>query len=160
MTFDLYLCLSYIIPSGSSREALTEISVLDRISDHIIQIANETNNNYNILLCGDLNSRTGSEQDFVIFDNDVNMDLLPDDYEVDENLQRFSQDSSININGRKLLDFCKLNGLRICNGRLGMDKGIGKYTYVGYSGRSVVDYVIVQEPKSVSTLENTFALPK
>ena len=142
LTYDLYLCLSYIIPSCSSREALTEISVLDRISDHIIQIANETNNNYNILLCGDLNSRTGSEQDFVIFDNDVNMDLLPDDYEADENLQRFSQDSSININGRKLLDFCKLNGLRICNGRLGMDKGIGKYTYVGYSGRSVVDYVI------------------
>ena len=97
-----------IIRSGSSREALTEFNVLDRISDHIIQIANKINNNYNILLCGDLNRRTGSEQDFVIFDNDINLDLLPDDYEVDENLQRFSQDCSININGRKLLDFSKL----------------------------------------------------
>ena len=33
--------------------------------------------------------------------------------------------------------------LRICNGRLGSDYGIGKYTYVGGSSNSVVDYVLV-----------------
>ena len=33
--------------------------------------------------------------------------------------------------------------LRICNGRLGSDYGIGKYTNVGSSGKSVVDYVLV-----------------
>ena len=33
--------------------------------------------------------------------------------------------------------------MRIANGRLGSDKGIGKYTYVGSTGRSVIDYVIV-----------------
>lgn len=32
----------------------------------------------------DLNSRTVLEQDFVIFDNDIDLDLLPDDYEADE----------------------------------------------------------------------------
>lgn len=47
------------------------------------------------------------------------------------------------INGRKLLEFCKLNGLRICNGRFGQDRGVGKYTYVGSTGSSVVDYVII-----------------
>ena len=41
-----------------------------------------------------------------------------------------------------MLDFCRLNGLRICNGRIGSDSGVGKYTYVGSTGCSVVDYVI------------------
>lgn len=139
--FDLYMCLCYIIPSGSSREALTEISVLDRISDFIVQIANDTNNCYNIAICGDLNSRVGTEQDFVIYDNRKN-DLLPDDYVPDDFLLRNSQDKIINANGRKLLDFCKQNGLRICNGRLGADKNVGKFTFIGSMGRSLVDYVV------------------
>ena len=36
-----------------------------------------------------------------------------------------------------------MHGLRICNGRLGSDLGIGNYTYVGSSGKSVVDYLLV-----------------
>ena len=139
---DLYLCLCYIIPAGSTREGLTENNVLDRISDFIVQLANETNNCYNILICGDFNSRTGSEHDFVIFDNNDNIEVLPEDYVLDEYISRPSQDKIINTNGRKLLDFCKLNGLRICNGRIGEDKEIGKYTYVGSTGSSVVDYVL------------------
>ena len=31
----------------------------------------------------------------------------------------------------------------ICNSRLGVDYGVGKYTYVGRTGSSVIDYVIV-----------------
>ncbi|MEW8146389.1 MAG: hypothetical protein AB2788_11585, partial [Candidatus Thiodiazotropha endolucinida] len=77
--------------------------------------------------------------------SDANIPVLPDDYIPDVALARSSQDHFVNVSGRKLLDFCKLNGLRICNGRLGTDKGIGKYTYVGSSGSSVVDYVIVSE---------------
>ena len=37
------MCLCYIVPADSSCEAYIEINVLDRISDHILQIANETN---------------------------------------------------------------------------------------------------------------------
>lgn len=95
------------------------------------------------MICGDFNCRTGTEPDFVVFDNDAISDFLPDGYQIDENFLRFSQDKILNTNGRKLLDFCKANGLRICNGRLGDDKGMGKYTYVGSTGSSVVDYVIV-----------------
>ena len=71
---------------------------------------------------------------------------MPDDYKPDVALARSSQDYFVNVSGRKFFDFCKLNGLRICNGKLGTDKGIGKYTYVGSRGSSVVDYVIVSEP--------------
>ena len=44
-----------------------------------------------------------------------------------------------------MLDFCKETGLRIVNGRVGNDKGIGKCTYVGSAGKSVVDYVIASQ---------------
>ena len=66
-----------------------QINVIDRISDHILQIANETNEQYHLLVCGDLNGRTGTEPDYVIFDNAVNVPILPDDYEADTVLQRF-----------------------------------------------------------------------
>ena len=141
LSFDLYSCLCYVIPTGSSREALIEISVLDRISEYIVKIANDTGNCYNILIFGDLNIRTGTEHDFVILDNSNN-DVLPDDYVPDEFLVRSSEDKTINSNGRKLLDFCKQNGLRICNGRIGEDRNFGKCTFIGSTGRSLVDYAI------------------
>ena len=107
---------------SSSRAALVEMDVLDRISNYIIKIANDTNDCYNILICGDLNSRFGNEKDYVVFDNDANIEILPIDYNIDVHIPRFSQDSIVNTNGRKLLDFCKLNSLRIANGRMGSDR--------------------------------------
>ena len=98
---------------------------------------------YNVLICGDFNSRIGNQKDYVIFDNDANIDILSLDYEIDTLIPRFSQDNTRNTNGRKLLDFCRQNGLRVGNGRVGADKGVGKYTYVGSTGCSVIDYVIV-----------------
>ena len=61
---------------------------------------------------------------FVILDNS-NDDALPDDYVPDEFFVRSSEDKTINSNGRKLLDFCKQNGLRICNGRISEDRNFG-----------------------------------
>ena len=95
LSYDLYLCLCYIIPVGSSREASTEISLLDRISEYIVKIANDTDNFYNILICGDLNSRVGTEPDFVILDNSRN-DVLPEDYVPDVFLPRQSEDKIVN----------------------------------------------------------------
>ena len=104
------------------------------------------------MICGDFTSRIGNEKDYVIFDNDVNIDILSIDYESDEVMPRSSQDNIINANGRKLMDFYKLNTLRIANGRLSLDRGIGKYTYVGSIGRSVIDSVIATLPLILKTL--------
>ena len=79
---------------------------LDRISVYILQIANETKDEYNLLICGDFSSRTGIEQDFVNFDNMAKCTFVPDEYVLDDNILRFSQDDVIHTNGRKLLDFC------------------------------------------------------
>ena len=42
-----------------------------------------------------------------------------------------------------LIDFCKIYGIYIANGRIGNDKGIGNYTFIGTQGCSVIDYVIM-----------------
>ena len=62
------------------------------------------------MICGVLNSREGTEPDFVILE-----DELPDDYVPGDFLPSQSEDKIANLNGGKLLDFCKQNELRICN---------------------------------------------
>ena len=57
-------------------------------------------------------------------------------------IPRVSEDKFTNQNGNLLIDFCKESGLRILNGRVGLDGSVGKYTFVGTLGNSVVDYVL------------------
>ena len=89
------------------------------------------------MLCGDFNSRTSVD------DGTRHMSVLPDDYVSDTQMPRSSEDEGhVNNNGLLLLDFCKQTGLRIMNGRVGNGQGIGRYTFVGSRGRSLVDYVL------------------
>ena len=44
----------------------------------------------------------GNESDYVMFDNDVNIDILPIDYETDTVITRYSQDNKVNAKGGKL----------------------------------------------------------
>ena len=74
------------------------------------------------------------------------MSVLPDDYVPDRYMSRYSQDKGhVNNNGLLLLDFCKQTGVRIMNGRVGSHRGVGKYTFVGSRGSSVVDYVLTSQ---------------
>ena len=68
--------------------------------------------------------------------------MLPDDYVEDIFLCRVSQDKVTNEYGNYLLNLCKASGLRIMNGRIGSDDGLGKFTCVTENGCSVVDYVL------------------
>ena len=140
---DLYVCLCYVTPDESSRQSLIETNVFDRLLESVVHIENKTLNKCNILICGDFNSRTSVNHDFVSDDNSIHMSILPDDYISDNFIERFSEDEGhTNSNGTILLDFCKQTGFRIMNGRVGNDYGIGRYTFVGHRGSSVVDYVL------------------
>ena len=143
---DVYLCLCYNVPIGSSRQSLIEVNIYDRILTDLNRIILESSNMCNFIVLGDLNSRTGNLNDFVEYDTvDEHTDFLPDDYCSDMFLHRVSQDNTVNQYGNLLLDFCKESGLRITNGRLGKDKNIGKFTFVGALGSSVVDYVLASQ---------------
>ena len=95
-----------------------------------------------VFVCGDFNARTGIQIDFVENDSDFINDLLPDEYEVDQPLPRFSEDRVCDQYGLCLLDLCKSSGLRILNGRVGKDKHVGRFTCVKGNGRSAIDYVL------------------
>ena len=58
-------------------------------------------------------------------------------------LRRVSQDTCrVNSYGTQLLELCKCSNLCILNGRIGSDRGIGKFTRTDTTGNSVVDYVV------------------
>ena len=142
---DLYIGLCYIVPEGSSRYNLIDNNCYDVITDSIAYIHHTTDSQCNIILCGDFNSRTSTLPDFVQNDSlfcDFN---LPDDYLIDDFYDRFSQDKQTNANGYLFLDMCKETGLRILNGRVGDDSGVGKFTFIGHKGSSVIDYVLASE---------------
>ena len=130
----------------------------------MVFIENKTNDNCSFLICGDFNSRTSVTPDFIEEDGSGHMSVLPDEYISDNQLPRLSEDvGHVNSNGLLLLDFCKQTGVRIMNGRVGSDYGVGRYTFVGSRGSSLVDYAlssqdlfnyvksfIVQEPNILS----------
>ena len=143
LTCDLYICLTYVLPDDSSRQAMIETNIFDRLLESIVMIDNKCQNECMMVVCGDMNSRTSDKCDYVIDDSSTHMHMLPDDYVLDTEMPRFSQDKGhTNNNGLLLLDMCKQSSLRIINGRFGEDQGFGRYTFVGSRGSSVVDYVL------------------
>ena len=80
--------------------------------------------------------------DYVTDENHVHNDFLPDGYSSDTFKPRCSQDKGHIINNRLLLlDLCKQTGLSMFNGRFANDCP-GKFTFVGRSGSSLVDYIL------------------
>ena len=56
---------------------------------------------------------------------------------------RRSQDVAVNSSGRRLLELCKLTGMRIANGRVpGDEHGALTFLARGGIGGSVVDYIL------------------
>ena len=124
---------------------MIESDMFVRLTQHIEEINHENETDCRFIICGDLNARIGSLNDFVPNDIGRHKDALPEDYTGDTALPRVSSDRSVNDNGILLVDFCIQTGLRVANGRVGEDANEGKCTYVGSNGSSLIDYVIVSE---------------
>jgi hypothetical protein len=111
------------------------------------------------LIAGDYNARTGISLDFVD-DYDENNEIvnIPDIPADKFTEPRYSRDKICNNYGVKLLNLCKTTHMRILNGRLFNDKGIGDYTYITRTGKSVVDYVIASEDLLISHFFTNFEI--
>ena len=90
---------------------------------------------HHIILCGDFNSRTGRAP---YYENKINV--------LNE---RCNEDGVFNKYEQSLL--------KMANGRMFNDKGIGRYTYYSPMGASTIAYVILREDYMISKF--TF-LPK
>ena len=79
-----------------------------------------------IKLCGDLNARTGNCSDFIPYDSDhpIRSSFR---YIVDSAVPRTSKDTTVNTQGRYLLDLCISSRIKVVNGRLDGDP-YGDYT--------------------------------
>ena len=94
-----------------------------------------------VLVQGDLNARTGVEQDFVEFDKFD--DVLGVDNSSEQS-KRNSEDKTINKRGKELLDLCKVNNLLITNGCKVGDL-FGKFTSHQWNGSALNDYLLTPD---------------
>ena len=158
---DLYFVFTYIRPNASTRN---DLSNENDPFDVLWQKVAELRNNNELIVIGDLNSRTSTLLDFISidfsnfdpFDNDVYDNYCIDsDFLLENNIQktRNNQDKKTNDFGNRLINLCLVSGLLICNGRIEGDKD-GKFTYIDKKGKSTNDYCLIS--KGLLSLKSVF----
>ena len=139
---DIYVCVTYIPPSDSVYFKNHDTDFFEQLEQGV-RIYSELGNT---IIVGDLNARTGCKDDFSLpsdmFETYIPSVIADETDPVTCISCRKSEDSICNASGTKLLDLCKSTDLRIVNGRVGDDDGIGRYTFLANTGKSVIDYVI------------------
>lgn len=139
---DISTCLAYIAPKLSDFSKKQDTSILELIEHDII---NKYGNLGDIVITGDMNARTGVHNDFIQGDSVSHILLDNIGYDVDVAAgERHSNDITIDVRGKELLEMCVANKLRIVNGRIFGDS-MCKFTCNNCVGSSVLDYFIVSE---------------
>lgn len=128
----IFLCAIYLPPAESPYYSEETFSILQDEISHF-----QTKGN--VLMCGDLNARTGNEPDFVNTQGDkyiTNTSHSLPSYQLRNNYDKLT-----NKSGKSLLELCRSLGLYIVNGRIRGDS-FGCYTFNSFLGNSTVDYFI------------------
>jgi exonuclease III len=137
---DIYIAGVYMWSDVSPISNIIDDDLFERLQNDIFLFESKGT----VLVTGDCNARTACKSDYILYDRFV-PEIDEDNYCKDTPIQRFSKDSVSNAQGNKLLDLCKGTSLRIANGRLGSDCGIGKFTCYNRNGSSVIDYLLLRE---------------
>ena len=134
---DIYICFAYCVPSSSAvlqRDHMPE----DLFEDLQTKLAKYEQRG-DLILIGDLNSRTGCIEEYIIDDSNDHMPV-PNIYtDTEYTFVRNSLDDKVNGYGRRFLDVCRSLPLRILNGRK-IGDFLGNLTCYNQRGSSVVDY--------------------
>ena len=135
----LFVC-AYVPPEGSAYynfigEEGNGISLLENLLfDNALH-----ENDLDVILCGDLNSRTSNVSQ-PVFVNDNFLDSLITSGSLSAN--RSTQDNVFNSFGKTLINMCTALNLCILNGMCEGDRQ-GRYTYISPFGSSVIDYFVL-----------------
>ena len=105
-TVDIYFCCTYISPKSFCRYQLEDVSKLDTLHNNVIKFKNKGH----VIILGDINCRTGTEDDFIDVPQENNFVLAPgdEDLHIDDvisvnnyvNKHRRSEDNVVNEYGR------------------------------------------------------------
>ena len=141
---DLYVCFCYIPPSNSPYFINNEIEFFDCLEENVCHFSNIGS----VTIMGDLNARCGEKTDCLQQDCDYT-EFIPSVTSESSGLfllrHRSSMDKTVNASGNKLLDLCTSSKLKIVNGRVFDDSGVGSFTYMSVNGHSLIDYVVCSE---------------
>ena len=142
LTDDIFIINCYIRPANSSSKTIDHVGT-DQLKDLTEQI-NDLTNKGRVVVCGDFNSRIGTDADYIKNTNVEGTTFvpLPDDIIMEHQIPRNTEDVKVNGYRRPFLDMTIHNGLTILNGRTTGD-ALGKFTCIRPSGSSVVDYFII-----------------
>ena len=125
---DIYLGTVYLSPPNYERNNNDDL--ISEIEAEMLSFSQKGD----IIVQGDIQE--------VVMNDDNTFLPVPEDYEIDSQFFRHSQDSgTVNSRGRNLLEICTALNLRIFNGRIVGDLE-GKKTCFHYNRSSFVDYVI------------------
>ena len=134
---DVMLFNVYLPPSGSTYyDTVDENNGVEILSKCILEMT-EIYDDCSVLLCGDINARTGT------INTTVDNNLFDMRSCVLDNT-RSSADETINDFGKSLLDLCVAFNLTILNGCVD-SRNSCNYTYVSPIGCSVIDYCIATD---------------
>ena len=118
-----------------------KIYIYEFLADDIITI--KATIDVPIMLLGDFNSRVGLKTDFE-YESELEGLYLEQDpllffFDKHDLLERMNKYGYTNNNGNKLIELCKMSDLKIANGRIGKDRGIGNYTCHTTNGNTTID---------------------
>lgn len=121
----LLICSCYLPPERSSRGDNAQ-AFYDALLGQVYMLYLDTET---LIICGDVNGRIGSKQDY-----DPNIDVIPhrNGIDTDENCNKF---------GKYLLEFMNDSKLCVLNGR--GNPAQDNFTSISNKGRAVVDYMMV-----------------
>ena len=138
---DIYVCFCYIPPANSPYFLSHDTGFFEQLENDVRMYRY---NGY-VSVIGDLNARVGDKCDFDYSSEQAEryLNLIVDKAFYSTDLPcRCSLDKTVNTSGNKLINLCISSDLRIANGRVGDDSGVGSYTYMSTAGNSLIDYVL------------------
>jgi len=139
---DILLTCAYLPPKGSSFYCqFNNENGVELLQEEILSLS--VDNNYDHVICGDLNSRCGGLHDYIVQDGIDYVDLNSEWYNTDNfDVDRKCKDKEHNIFGKSLVDFCVINNVHMLNGRVGQDLEGGFTCVMPNGGKSTIDYCL------------------